>query len=208
MRHRRSVPIAFLLLQAAWLLAACGDRVPSLPPLADDAVVLAFGDSLTWGTGVTPDEAYPAQLESLIGRSVINAGVPGETTTRGLRRLAGVLDDTQPALVLLCLGGNDMLRQLDRAAMYDNLAAMIRQIQGRGAAVVLLGVPEPKLLGLRTEPGYVQLARQFGIPLEAASIPAALGDRSKRSDQIHPNARGYREMAEAVAALLRKAGAV
>lgn len=208
LRIRRSVPLAFLLLQAALCLAACGGTTPKLARLAPDAVILAFGDSLTFGTGAMAEHSYPAELSRLTGRTVINAGVPGETSAEGLRRLPAVLDEVRPALVLLCLGGNDMLRQLDRTSMRDNLATMIREIQQRGVPVVLIAVPEPRLLSLRPEPGYAALANQHGLLLEAEVLSEVLGDRGLRSDPIHPNAQGYRALAEALARRLKKAGAV
>ena len=110
--------------------------------------------------------------------------------------------------MLLCLGGNDMLRRMDRAAMRENLAAMIRDIRDHGAEVVLLAVPEPRLLRLQPEPAYETLAQDFGIPLEGEAMTQVLGDHRLKSDEIHPNAEGYRRIAEGVAQLLRRAGAI
>lgn len=198
-----------LAVLLALLAGACHkERPPPLPHLAPDAKILAFGDSLTYGTGASPEHSYPAELQALVGRTVINAGVPGETTSGGLERLASTLDEHKPQLVILCEGGNDMLRKEDRKQQHANLDAMIREIRGRGMSVVLLGVPEPKIFSPKSEPMYGELARQYRLPLENEILPEVESDRSRKSDQIHPNDQGYKDVAQAVAKLLRAAGAV
>ena len=197
--------VAAAVLAAA--LAACGGSAAKLDKLAPDAVVLAFGDSLTYGTGAPRDASYPAILEREIGRKVVNAGVPGETSASGLQRLPDVLEETRPALLILCHGGNDFLRRMDDAAAAENLRSMIRLARQKGVAVVLLATPKPSLPP-SVPPFYAQIAAEMGVPFEEAVMKEVLSDRSLKSDLVHPNDRGYREIASAVHRLLRKSGAI
>lgn len=193
------------------LLVACGDSYdgPRLTKLQSEDVILAFGDSLTFGTGASAkSKSYPNQLAEITQLTVINAGIPGEKTAEGLLRLPAVLEKSQPQLVILCLGGNDMLRKKPRDSMLSNLDDMVELIEEAGADVVLLGVPEPALFSLSADPRYTQLAQQFALPIENEIISSVLGDSSLKSDPIHPNDAGYRKMAEAIAELLKQAGAI
>lgn len=170
-------------------------------------MVLAFGDSLTYGTGAAPDESYPAALARLIGRSVVSSGVPGELSGDALARLPAALDEHRPALLLLCSGGNDLLRRVDESRIEANLRAMIELARSRGVAVVLIGVPRPRLIGGPPE-FYSRLAGEFRLPYEGEIVKSLLFDNATKSDLIHPNADGYRRMAEAIARLLKEGGAV
>lgn len=189
-----------------FVMTAC-TSVAKLPALSADAVILAFGDSLTAGTGAGEGESYPAVLAKLAGRRVINAGVPGEVTAEGLARLPEVLEREKPSLLILCHGGNDLLRRLDQQQAADNLRAMIRLARERGVAVALVAVPALGL-SLTPPPYYAQIAGEFGIPCEQKMLPRILGKRGLKSDYIHPNAAGYRQMAEAMASLLKRSGAL
>lgn len=185
---------------------ACGDA-PRLPRLSHDAVVLAFGDSLTYGTGAGEAESYPVQLEQLIGRRVVPAGVPGEVTAQALERLPLALDEHAPRLLLLCIGGNDFLRRKGNAQAEQNVRAMVKLAKSRGIDVLLIGTPEPGLL-VSPPAFYGAIAEELGVPYEGAVIGEVLKDASLKSDPIHPNARGYRLIAERLAATLRESGAI
>lgn len=195
-----------LLFTLLLFLASCTDT-PTMPRMPADGVVLAFGDSITYGTGAGEGQSYPKTLEGLIGRRVLNSGVPGETTAEGLARLPAVLEEQKPCLMILCLGGNDFLRRLNEEQAEENLKAMVRAARERGVPVVLLGVPKPGLF-LKTHQMYGEVAKGYAIPYEGKALQRILGENSLKSDHIHPNAAGYRQLAESVADLLKKAGAL
>lgn len=196
------------LLVALLTVAALGcSEPPALEPLAADAVVLAFGDSLTYGTGAGEAESYPAQLEALIARRVVSAGVPGEVSSQALARLPAALDEHTPQLLLLCIGGNDFLRRTGIAQAERNVRAMVKLARSRGIDVLLIGTPEP---GFSITPPafYADIAEELAVPYEGDIIGDVLRDASLKSDPIHPNARGYRLIAERIAERLRRSGAI
>jgi lysophospholipase L1-like esterase len=192
---------------AAALLAACGPSIPKLPRLDSGAVVLAFGDSLTFGTGASPQQAYPAELGRLISRKVVAAGVPGETSEEGLRRLPGVLEEVKPQLLILCHGGNDFLRKMDEGAAARNVREMIRIAREQGVSVMLIATPKPGF-GASRVPFYEEIGRELAIPVEAEALADVLTSSKYKSDLVHPNADGYAVIAKSVAKVLRKAGAI
>jgi lysophospholipase L1-like esterase len=191
----------------ALALYGCGRRNPRLPRIDDNGVILAFGDSLTFGTGASAEESYPAVLAKLVARKVVRSGVPGETAAEGFARLPEVLEESAPQLVIFCEGGNDLLRRAEDNAVKESLRKSIRLIRERGTALVLLAPPRP---GVFTDAPafYAELATESGIPLEADILKTVLTDNSLKSDLIHPNAKGSRRIAEALAKLLKDAGAV
>ncbi|MEO6024364.1 MAG: arylesterase [Burkholderiales bacterium] len=197
----RVVWLALLLV-----LVGCG-KTPQLSKLPADAVVLAFGDSLTFGTGASPEESYPVVLEKLIGRHVESAGVPGEVTAEGLQRLPDVLEETKPKLMLLCHGGNDLLRKSGEAQAAANLRSMVSLAKSKGIEVVLIAVPKPGLM-LSPPEYYEKIAAEFKLPIEAAVLRSIIASPDLKSDTIHPNAAGYKKMADAIASLLKQAKAI
>jgi len=204
--HQR---IFFLSLLFILLLNGCQRQSPpQLAPLETDAIVLAFGDSLTFGTGAgQPQHSYPAVLERLIQRKVINAGIPGERSEQGLKRLPGILAHYQPQLLILCHGGNDFLQRKPITQAADNVRQMVALAQKQAIDVVLIGVPRPGLF-LSAADFYAEIAQQFKIPYAGDILSDILEDSDLKSDTVHPNAQGYRQLAQTIAQLLKQAQAI
>lgn len=188
------------------IISGCSDSA-KLQPLPSDATILAFGDSLTYGTGASRDKAYPTILQNLIQRKVINAGIPGEISQTALQRLPGLIAQHQPALIILCHGGNDILRKLNIQQTKDNLQQMINLANQHNIQTVIIGVPEFGLF-LNASPIYQELAEHNQLPIENNSLGDILGTNTLKSDHIHPNAKGYQRLAEDILSLLKTAGAL
>lgn len=174
------------------LLAACG---PAVPQASGDGPIVAFGDSLIHGTG-SSGGGFVSLLAQRLGRDIENLGRPGETTAGGLARLDEVLE-LQPSLVILLLGGNDVLRRVPPADTFRNLAVIIERLQAGGSAVLLVGVRG----GLLQDPyagEFAALAERHGT----AYVPDVLQQVFMRpdymADQVHPNDAGYARIAERV----------
>jgi len=199
----RNIFVTLTLFFLIVLFAGC-DSGSKIAPLGQDAVVLTFGDSLTYGTGAPAGQSYPDVLTNLLGKPVINAGVPGEVSSAGLKRLPIMLDKYNPTLVVLCHGGNDFLRRLDREGTINNLKVMVELIRAHGADVVLIGVPKLGF-GLDVPKFYASIAEEQDIPYEGGILLDLLDNNSMKSDSIHPDATGYRLMAEAIYEAINKA---
>jgi acyl-CoA thioesterase-1 len=190
---------------------------PASAPTAEAVtgkLVLAFGDSLYAGYGVPPGESFPAELQAALRKSgveatVRNAGVSGDTTAAGKQRLAYTLDGLprKPDLVVLGLGGNDMLRGIDPEQTEANLRAMLDELKRRGIPVLLTGMLAAPNLGRaygdRFNAIYPALAKDYGVPLYPFFLDSVVTDqRLMLPDRIHPNPQGIDRVVERIAPLV------
>lgn len=198
--NRRSwlILLAFLVV-AGWV----GVRffrpqvVVNTPP--KEGVTIAFGDSLTEGVGASPETSYPAHLARLLNRPILNRGIRGETAGDALRRFEAQVLGVDPGLVLVCLGGNDILRRKDPEDTFAALEEIVSRLIDQGAMVVVLGVEGPPILTDDFNSRYEKLSRQYGCLYIPDILDGLMGKDQYMSDPIHPNAEGYRKIAERVA---------
>jgi acyl-CoA thioesterase I len=188
-----AVAVAVLLAWIFWPSAS--SRVTNLD--SRGTALVAFGDSLTAGYGASPGEDYPTRLGTAMSQPVVNAGRSGDTSESALGRLESDVLATNPRLVIVGLGGNDFLRGEPITRTEANLRAIVKRIQGAGAMVVLLGFEFPSL-GANYGNMYARVAKEEGCLLVEDVMDGILNDRSLKSDEIHPNAKGYALMAERI----------
>ncbi len=193
---------AAVFLIAVWALWPSGyKRVKNLDSRGEG--IIAFGDSLTSGYGASAGEDYPSRLSALANTTVVNAGVSGDTTDSALERLESDVLLRNPRIVIVGLGGNDYLRGAAISSTEANLRTIVRRIQGAGAMVVLLGFKFPSF-NANYESMYERVGEEEGCLLIPEMLAGITTDPSMKSDEIHPNARGYELMAKRVAGPLQK----
>lgn len=191
-----TITIGFALV--ATTLTACAGTadVPNLD--SGGTAIVCLGDSITYGVGARPEESYPTRLEQRLGVPVVNAGVPGDTAGEGLARLGQALAE-DPWLVIVELGGNDVLRRVPVERTERDLRAIVEGVLEAGAVPLLVGLDagSPVTQGLGDL--HARLAEEYGVPVVEGALDDILRDRSLRADMIHPNAAGYEQLAAAVA---------
>ena len=200
-----------LVVVAAIILGACSH--PTEQALPRGTRVLALGDSLTAGYGVNPGEAWPVLLASRTGWEIVNAGISGDTTAGGLQRLPVLLEEHSPALVIVSLGGNDMLRRVPQLETIANLNRILDLIHAHGAKTVLLATPKPSITGavfnsLSAADFYQLIAGSHKVPLIEDALPDVLSDPKLKVDALHPNAAGHLLLTEKLFKSLKAIGYV
>jgi len=171
------------------------------PAHAAEPVIVAFGDSLTAGFGVTPEDSYPARLQAKLRAEgfayrVVNAGSSGDTTAGGLRRVDWALKN-KPEVVIVALGANDAMRGQDLGSVRANLDAIVARFQKAGARVLVAGMEVPPNYGARYAADFRRLYRDVALKRKAAFMPFLLdgvagNPKLNQPDGIHPTADGYR----------------
>jgi acyl-CoA hydrolase len=191
-------------------LAACGKR-QGFTALAAGGRVLAFGDSVTYGTGADSGEDWPTLLGERTGWRVVNAGVPGDTAQAATSRIGPLLEEYQPELVIIEIGGNDFLRRRPESAVKQDIKTLIGSARSAGAQVVLVGVPNLSFLAVVAGKAadaalYGELGKEEGVPVIEDVFSDILSRPELCADKIHPNAEGYRRMADGIHSALKRLG--
>ncbi|MBF2719943.1 arylesterase [Psychrobacter sp. NG254] len=194
----RFLALASMGLAVTIGMTGCGSE-PTQTVLPEGSTVVALGDSLTYGYGANTETAYPMVLAELSKWKVINAGVNGDTSADVLTRV-NEITEKNPDLVLLGVGGNDVLQRIAPDTTRANIIATIDTLQSKNIDVVLIAEPHlstSALFGKASDnPLYEAIAEAEGIPLYSDGWSTVLSDDALKSDKIHANAAGYRQFAE------------
>lgn len=187
-------------------LASCSEKKPVIERSSN---IVALGDSLTFGYGGN-GTTYPQELQKIIEIKVINEGISGDTSKDVLDRLPSVMDNKPISLVILAIGGNDMLRGSNDIEITSNINQIIDYFKSLNIEVVLLAEPRPSsaglIVGLNDAKFYKKIAQEKNILLIEEAFSNPLSKKELKSDLIHLNSQGYREVANKVAYFLKKSG--
>lgn len=159
--------------------------------------IICFGDSLTFGYGATGGEDYPYALAKMVNRPLINMGVDGDTTIEALKRLKSDVLDRDSLLVIVEFGGNDFLRKIPREITVKNVEEMIEKIQAQQAMVAIVDISAGIFLREYRQ-AFRNIARKKGAIFIPSILNGIITNPDMRSDFLHPNANGYKTIAERI----------
>ncbi len=202
MSRKAAIIIGVVIVIIAGLYMVISRETQIVKPKLPGDNIICFGDSLTHGYGASPGMDYPRQLSGLIGMPVINAGVDGDTTADAWARLQKDVLEKSPKIVIVILGGNDLLKGVKKEDAFSNLKKIVEGIKAKGALVVIGGIDIP-LLGRGYGDAYKVLSREAGAVLIPNVYSGLLGREYLMSDPIHPNDKGYQIIAERVYAAIK-----
>ena len=203
MTARRSAALAGAMIVMSVAAAdGCGGAVPPSGRPTSGTAIIAFGDSLVAGNGTSARGDFVSVLSTRIGVPIINAGRSGDTTGAALGRLQGDVLARDPRVVIVLLGGNDLLRGVPQAQRLANITQIVERIRGAGAAVILVGLTDTLInpFGASLE----DLADRTDATFVPGILDGVLGRHDLMADGIHPNNAGHRLMADRIEPALRE----
>ncbi len=160
--------------------------------------IIVFGDSLTFGTGAKKSKSYPRNLAKLTGIKIANAGVPGNTVCQAEARLDAVLEKHGPAdLVIATIGGNDITKRVPKENSYRCMNSILKKVKNKGASFLLLAI-RPPFVNKKRLNKLEEIVEEHGQHVHEKIMKGFWLDKSLMADSIHPNAKGYKIMAERV----------
>jgi acyl-CoA thioesterase-1 len=196
MRKLKLVLVFLLLLGlAALLFSWSGKEIRNKGSKGEK--IICFGDSVTFGYGVSPQESYPAVLAKLVKMPVVNAGVDGDTSAAGIRRIQQDVLNQKPYIVLIEFCGNDFIKDVPKEETIDNIRQMILKAQAAGAITAIVDVSAGFFLRdyrLR----FAHLARETGSIFVPAVLTGIITNPRMKSDFMHPNSEGYNLVARRI----------
>jgi acyl-CoA thioesterase-1 len=187
------------LIGTVLILSSCGPRAAHLD--SPGRTIVAFGDSITAGVGAGAGESYPEVLSTLLGTPILSHGYPGATSADALERLDDALAE-KPWLVIVEFGGNDILRRMPLEQTEANLRTVLERLAKARVAAVLVDV-RPPYIGGRYADAFERLSDAFDAPRVDDALADILATPALKADEVHPNAAGHRQLAEAVAEVVR-----
>ncbi len=193
--------VGVVVLVIMYFVFGGSTKIKNYPSSGTD--IVAFGDSLIFGVGATSDSTnFVSILSRRIGKPIVNLGVSGNTTADGLSRL-NQLDKYKPKVVILLLGGNDYLRKVPIDTTFTNLEKIIKNIQSRGAVVLLLGV-RGGIINDKFDERFEELAEKTQSAYVSNVLDGLITKNEYMADAIHPNDTGYAKIAARVYPVLYK----